>query len=226
MVCALSEIKIDLEEANKRLRDRSPEERMGWAFERFGEGLVLSTSFGMYSAVMLHMASRVVPDLTVLFIDTGYLTPETYCFKRDLSGRLGLRLRSFVPARTRAELEALEGSPAELLDRENGLKILTGEVKIEPFERGLKELNAQAWMSGVMRGETDQRQGFDYVMQRRDGLFKIHPILDWDSKRCYEYVKRNGLPVNEHYHDVCKAERNECGIHLTGLNLSLTSSEL
>lgn len=226
MVCASTEIKVDLEEANKRLRDRSPEERMSWAFERFGQGLILSTSFGMYSAVMLHLTRRVLPDLTVLFVDSGFLTPETYRFKRDLLERLGLRVRTFIPRRTRAEQEALDGPLGELLTRENGLKDLAGEIKIEPFERGLEELEARAWMSGVMRGETEQRREFDYVMRRRDGLYKIHPILDWDSKRCYAYLQQYGLPLNEHYQDVCKSGQTECGLHLTGLNLSLTASEL
>ncbi|OGG00792.1 MAG: hypothetical protein A3F83_02375 [Candidatus Glassbacteria bacterium RIFCSPLOWO2_12_FULL_58_11] len=226
MVCALSEIKIDLEEANKQLRAGSPEERMTWAFERFGRGLVLSTSFGMYSAVMLHLASRVLPELTVLFVDSGFLTPETYRFKKELVERLGLRVRSFIPARTRAELEALDGPLAELLASDNGRKELAGEIKVEPFERGLKELEARAWMSGVLRGETEQRREFHYLMQRSDGLYKVHPILDWNSKRCYAYLKQHGLPINEHYLDICKSGQTECGIHLTGLNLSLTASEL
>ncbi len=51
-----------------------------WAARRFGDGLVVSTSFGIQSAAMLHLATRAVPDIPVVWIDTGYLPPETYRF--------------------------------------------------------------------------------------------------------------------------------------------------
>ena len=56
--------------------------------DRYGASLVLSTSFGAQSAVMLHLATRIVPDIPVVFIDTGYLFPETYLFADLLTARL------------------------------------------------------------------------------------------------------------------------------------------
>ena len=48
-----------------------------WAACTFGDGLVLSTSFGIQAALMLHLATQVVPDLPVVWVDTGYLPSET-----------------------------------------------------------------------------------------------------------------------------------------------------
>ena len=115
---------------------------------------------------------------------------------------------------------------SDQLSRRGGREKLAGEIKVEPLERGLGMMRAAAWMSGVMRGETSQRKGFDFLMRRDDGLFKVHPILDWDSRRCHAYLKEHDLPLNEHYHDVVKPDKQECGIHLTGMNSSLTASEL
>ena len=63
----------------------SAEERVRWAVETFGDGLVMTTSFGIQAAVMLHLVTRIAPRIPVIFIDTGYLFPETYRFARDLT---------------------------------------------------------------------------------------------------------------------------------------------
>ena len=71
------------------------EERIRLAYQHYGERLVLSTSFGVQSAVMLHMVTQIVPQIPILFIDTGYLFPETYRFAAELSQRLTLNLKTF-----------------------------------------------------------------------------------------------------------------------------------
>ena len=63
------------------------DERIRLAHQCYGDRLVLSTSFGVQSAVMLHMVTQIVPQIPVLFIDTGYLFPETYRFAAELSQR-------------------------------------------------------------------------------------------------------------------------------------------
>ncbi|HSY53962.1 MAG TPA: phosphoadenosine phosphosulfate reductase family protein, partial [Opitutaceae bacterium] len=99
---AAAPVSADLEPA-------TAEERVRWAIETFGDGLVLSTSFGIQSAVMLHLVTRIAPQIPVIFIDTGYLFPETYRFARELTERLQLNLKKFTPAMTAAEQEALHG---------------------------------------------------------------------------------------------------------------------
>src|SRR5664279_4477861 len=93
---------LDLEKA-------TPEERVRWALENFGEGLVLTTSFGIQAALMLHLVTQIVPEIPVIFVDTGYLFPETYRFADELAGRLRLNLRVYHPAMTAARQEALYG---------------------------------------------------------------------------------------------------------------------
>ena len=139
---------------------------------------------------------------------------------------LNLDVRTYLPARSRAEREALDGAPEQILAREDGLEKLSAEVKVEPLERAFQELNTQAWMSGVMRGETQVRKGFSVVVPREDRLFKIHPIIDWNTQACREYLRRYDLPLNMNYFDICKPLNKECGIHLTGIDRSLISSDL
>jgi len=77
------------------LENASAQDRVKWAHETYGDGLILTTSFGVQSAVMLHLVTSVVPEIPVVFIDTGYLFPETYRFAKELSLRLKLNLKKF-----------------------------------------------------------------------------------------------------------------------------------
>src|ERR1700753_1624205 len=91
---------IDLDALDARLADAPAEAVLEWAREEFGERLILSSSFGAESAVMLHLANKVVPGIPVVFLDTGYLFPETYQFADELTERLKLNLRVFNPKLT------------------------------------------------------------------------------------------------------------------------------
>ena len=52
--------------------------RIEWASNKFGDGVVTSTSFGLQSAVMLHLVKQAKATIPVVFVDTGYLFPATY----------------------------------------------------------------------------------------------------------------------------------------------------
>ena len=68
-----------------------------WSVREFGDELVMTSSFGAQSAVMLHLVARIVPEIPVVFIDTGFQFPETYRFCDELTERLGLNLKVFQP---------------------------------------------------------------------------------------------------------------------------------
>ena len=62
---------------NAKLEPLPSEERIAWAWDRFGAGLILSTSFGLQSSVMLNLVLKVSSEIPIGFVDTGYLFPET-----------------------------------------------------------------------------------------------------------------------------------------------------
>src|SRR5471032_3056562 len=100
---------VDPAAVDRRLSDASPAERMSWALAQFGSSLVLSTSFGAQSAVMLHLATQVAPGIPVVFVDTGYLFPETYRFADELTRSLRINLKVYRSAETPAWIEARHG---------------------------------------------------------------------------------------------------------------------
>ena len=183
---SLSAAAADLETA-------TAEERVRWAVGKFGDSLVLTTSFGIQAAVMLHLVTQIAPKISVIFIDTGYLFPETYRFARDLTLRLNLNLKKYAPASTAAEQEALSGKQWELgLD---GLKRYNFINKVEPMDRALRELNASAWLAGLRRSQAGTREAVKAV-QQQNKITKIHPIIDWDNRRVHQYLTAHELPYH------------------------------
>lgn len=180
-------------EQGKQLPDISAVERVQWAKEIFGDQLVLSTSFGIQSAVMLHMVTQELPDIPVVFIDTGYLFPETYTFADELTQRLNLNLKVYSPKMTAARQEALYGKRWELgLERLEEYNLMN---KVEPMNRAITELKAKAWFSGLRRSQSSTRQSLSPI-EKQNQVYKLYPIIDWSSRDIYQYLKTNDLPYH------------------------------
>src|SRR5687768_11238846 len=136
---------LDLDAVNAQLDGADAEEVVRWAAETFGGGLVMSSSFGSHSALMIHLAVRVLPRIPIVFLDTGYLFPETYQFAEALRERFDLRLEVYAPRMTAARQEALFG---RLWDGDEAdLRRYNQMNKVEPMQRALRELGATSWLA-------------------------------------------------------------------------------
>ena len=175
------------------LETASATERIRWAYQTYGDQLVLSTSFGVQSAVMLHLVTTQIPDIPVIFVDTGYLFPATYKFAAELSERLRLNLKTYIPQQTAAQQEALYG---KLWEKDlEGLERYNRINKVEPMNRAVKELGASAWLSGLRRTQSRSR-GERGVVEAQNKVTKIYPIIDWNDRDIYTYLTENNLPYH------------------------------
>jgi phosphoadenosine phosphosulfate reductase len=184
---------VDPAAADRILSGLSPRDRIRWAFETYGDSLVLSTSFGAQAAVMLHLASQVAPSIPVIFIDTGYLLPETYRFADELTSRLKLNLRVVRPALTPAWIEARHGKLWE--QGSEGLSQYNHLVKVEPMRRALAETGARAWLAGLRRSQSSTRENLPFF-GTQDGRAKILPIAEWTDRDVHRYLTEQGLPYH------------------------------
>lgn len=182
-----------LEEINSRLAAVTARERVRWALETHGDGLILSTSFGTHSALMLHLVTTSAPDIPVVFVDTGYLFPETYRFAEVLRERFSLNLHVYAPRMTAARQEALHGKLWE--HGPEGLETYGRMNKAEPMNRALGELGASAWLSGLRRSQARSRAELPMI-SRQGRTWKIHPIIDWDERQAYHYMREHNLPFH------------------------------
>ncbi len=187
----------DADALSRELEQRSAQGRVAWALETYGRRIVLSSSFGSQSAVMLHLVTRLRPDIPVVLVDTGYLFPETYRFIDELTQRLDLNLHVYrselSPAWQEARYGRLWEQGLEGIERYNRIN------KVEPMQRALRELGARAWLSGLRRAQASSRSDLPVVV-KRNGRFKVHPIIDWTDRDIYAYLQRHSLPYHPLWH--------------------------
>lgn len=185
---------LDLEGLNRTFGDADAVTLVKWGADTFGRGLVLSTSFGIQSAVMLHLVTQVVPNIPVIWVDTGYLPAETYRFADELTQRLQLNLKVYQSPLSPARMEALYGRLWEQPDVD-ALNRYDQIRKVEPMQRALKELGATAWLAGLRANQTDHRKTLQPIGRQGD-RYKLLPILRWSSKDIYSYLVAYSLPYH------------------------------
>jgi phosphoadenosine phosphosulfate reductase len=187
-------IELNLDEVNPQFAQADALEIVKWATATFGDGLAMTTSFGIHSAVTLHMATQVVPHIPVIWIDTGYLPASTYVFAEDLTQRLNLNLKVYQSPISPARMEALYGrlwaqNDVESFNRYDQIR------KVEPLQRALQELGVTAWMAGLRSSQTDHRKTLEPV-SKQGAIYKVLPILNWSSKAVYDYLIAHDLPYH------------------------------
>jgi len=171
----------------------SASERIRWAQKQYSDQLIMTTSFGIQSAVMLHLVTRQIPEIPIVFVDTGYLFPETYKFAEALTQRLKLNLKTYRPLQSAAHQEAVYGKLWE--QGVEGLEQYNRINKVEPMNRAVKELGANAWLSGLRRSQSSTRESRQ-VVEQQNKIAKIYPIIDWNDKDIYDYLMKHDLPYH------------------------------
>ena len=182
-----------LAELNRAFESLDAQTRVARALEILPGAHVLASSFGAQSAVMLHLVTRIEPDIPVVLIDTGYLFPETYRFVDELTARLKLNLKVFRSESSSAWQETRFGRLWEKgLD---GIEQYNRINKQEPMQRALRELNGETWFSGLRRIQADTRARIEPIEFRRE-RFKVHPLFDWSDRDTGRYLKQHELPYH------------------------------
>lgn len=184
---------FDLAEVNAALAKATPQARVLWALEHLPAVHVVSSSFGVQAAVMLHLMTQARPKIPVVLIDTGYLFPETYQFIETLSARLSLNLQiarsDISPAWQEVKYGQLWRQGAE------GIRTYNRMNKVEPMERMLNDLGARTWFSGVRRAQSESRQGRQ-IIEAQGARMRVHPLVDWTNRDIHAYLKANDLPYH------------------------------
>ncbi len=233
-------LEIALDETRVKLQALGSEERLKWAYEKFGSHFLATTSFGIQSAVLLHMLSVLGIDssIPVIWVDTGYMPSETYCYAEELINKLGINIKVAQSEMSPARMEALYGKLWET-DSIDDLENYHLIRKVQPLENALDELKVRCWASGVRGTQTDHRRSMT-VLDPIRGRFSLRPLLEWTQKDIFYYMQHNNLPQHPLFEkgystvgdwhssspDGIKMKgrstrfgglKEECGIHLPGM---------
>jgi phosphoadenosine phosphosulfate reductase len=175
----------EMRESTAALESMTAERRLRWAAESFPrDEIIVTSSFGADSAVLLHLVRTVVPDFRVAMIDTGFLFPETLAYMHRLTDEFGLNIE-----RVRAPSPP-EGPPAEACGEEGG--IWCACRKVEAMEQALRGVSC--WISGLRRDQSSQRAQTPVLERQQGGLVKLHPLADWSQEQLSGYQQRFAPP--------------------------------
>ncbi len=199
---------------NAELRSKSPLEITHWAITQAGGQAIVSTNFRPYEAVLLHLCVQAQPDIPVLWVDHGYNRPATYQHAEQLRSRLKLNLKAYLPRISAAHRDAVSG-PVPDIDNEAGLKQFSAVMKLEPFQRGMKELAPKVWLTALRQVQNPNRAGLDIVSPDQNfGTLKVSPVFYLSDADMEAYLKQHELPNEWDYFDPAKADdKRECGLH-------------
>jgi phosphoadenosine phosphosulfate reductase len=180
--------------AGERFEGAGPHEVLAWAGEAFGDGFCVAAS--MADAVLIDIASRVAPDIDVIFLDTGYHFPETLETRDRVAKRYSVNVRTVVPRQSVEEQDVTFGP--RLHDRDPDA--CCSLRKVEPLARTLREY--RAWASGIRRDETATRRNAGVVeWDQKRSMVKVNPLACWTQAQVDEYVLANDVEINPLVYD-------------------------
>lgn len=225
---------ISAEELSTKLLGLGAAARIRLLDETYPGQVVASTSFGLQASVMLKLLSKNAPDIPIVFIDTGYLFPETYEYAVEMTKKLNLNLRVYRPQWSPAWQEAIHGKLWE--QGKEGQETYGLLNKVEPMSRAISELGAKVWLSGLRRSQSNTRLSRPLAEQQGKTV-KAYPILDWDDDTVNDFVANHELPRHPLHRDYVtmgdwhstekrsetdsdeatrfNGDKYECGLHLS-----------
>ncbi len=189
---------LNLDDVNTVLGTYDPPRIVEWAANEFGDELVMSSSFGAESAVLIHLAIQSAPRIRIIMVDTGYLFPETHQFMESLRKRFDLNVWIYRTKNDPIRYLEIAGETDPRL--RNDVERCCGVNKNEPFDRAIKELAPKAWLRGIRRAQAETRSDRQIIeWSKRHNCHAISPLLPWNDDQIHTYMKRHDLPYHPLY---------------------------
>jgi phosphoadenosine phosphosulfate reductase len=191
----LTSDQLDLDAINPMLASQHPQKIVEWTIAQFGRDAMMSSSFGAESATLIHMATRLLPDIRIVMVDTGYLFPETHRFMEEM--RLRFNLNVWIYRTKNDPIAYLHSAGEENPTWRKDVDACCAANKNEPFERAMNDLKPRAWLRGVRSHQTDVRKNAQLVeWSKRYNCYAVSPLLPWSSQQIFQYMKQHDLPFH------------------------------
>ena len=150
----------------------------------------LTSSFQAEDMAVLHLLRKRIPNVPVLFLDTGYHFPQTYEYRDRLAKEWSLNLVNVLPAETVAQQESAFG----VLYRSDPTRCCQLR-KVEPLLGALEPFDV--WFTGLRREQSPTRKNLKKFELHRlptgKNLWKVSLLADWNWEQVWNYVNSNGI---------------------------------
>lgn len=211
----LSVQNLDIYALNRQFQFINATQIIEWV-AKYCKKPIITTNFRPQTAAILHLVTSVIPDITVLWVDTGYNLDATLKFADKLTKLLRLNLIIYRPTDLINENEIKKimengippiGTPAH--------ERFTQLIKLNPFQKALETLNPDAWITGIRHDQTEFRKSLDVLSYSKQGILKVAPLYYWNKEQQLAYIHKHNLPDEQRYFDPTKVESGrECGVQL------------
>lgn len=180
----------------QNFENRTAQEILNWALERYGEKAGIASSFGMEDMVLIDMAARAGKPFTVFTLDTGRLHEETYEIMEKARSKYGISIRVFFPKQDAVEQLVRNKGLFSFRESLENRKECCHIRKVEPLNRALSEL--EAWITGIRRDQSVTRAEIPKAQEDADHppLIKFNPLADWTEAQVRQYIEDNKVPIN------------------------------
>lgn len=157
--------------------------------------IALASSYGAEDQVLTDMIVKIDPTTKIFSLDTGRLPEETYALMDQTNRKYGIKTEVLFPDRTALEAlyqqQGINGFKESVENR----KMCCQVRKLEPLRRALEGL--EVWITGLRRSQSLTRESMRLVeWDEANGLLKLNPLIDWDEKRVWDYIKTHNVPYN------------------------------
>ncbi|HEY4356311.1 MAG TPA: phosphoadenylyl-sulfate reductase [Acidobacteriaceae bacterium] len=198
--------------------------------------IVVTNSFQAEDMVLLHMVRQTLPDVPVLFLDTGYHFAEVYGYRDRMANAWSLNLTSLLPELTVEQQVSQFG----ILNQTDPGRCC-GLRKVKPLFGALERYSV--WFTGLRREQARSRAALkeveDFPLPSGHVIRKLSPLTEWSAKDVWSYATLHDIPLLNLYDkgytsigcEPCTSlpldpndprsgrwggQKQECGIHLPG----------
>jgi phosphoadenosine phosphosulfate reductase len=156
-----------------------------------GARACLTSSFQAEDMAVAHLLRKRIPDVPVLFLETGYHFAETYEYRDRMTKEWSLNLVNVLPEQTVPEQESAFG----ILYHSDPTRCCQLR-KVEPLMRSLEPFDV--WFTGLRREQSPTRKNLKKVELHRlptgKTLWKVSLLADWKWEQVWNYGNANGIP--------------------------------
>jgi phosphoadenosine phosphosulfate reductase len=142
---------------------------------------------------LLHMVTRIMPEIRILFLDTGYHFWDTLIFREQIQHEWGLNV-----------IDIYRDSRWDVFVRQNVRTLPLQDAnlccyihKVQPMQKALR--GSRAWITGIRRDQTPDRAHAQILELEDDGLLKVNPLLNWTKNDIQAYRMAHHLPAHPLY---------------------------
>ncbi|NHN54285.1 phosphoadenylyl-sulfate reductase [Calidifontibacter sp. DB0510] len=172
-----------------RLEKLDALEVLRWAADEFGRGLAVAAS--MQDTVLAHLASRALPGVDVLFLETGYHFTETLQTRDEVARRYAVTVRDLRSRLTVAEQDEAYGKDLFASDPD----LCCALRKTQPLDEALDGYDI--WATGVRRSESPTRANTPVLaFDERREILKLAPLATWTDEQVEAYASEHDVVTN------------------------------